>query len=128
MPFVPYTTMPFYPGPVSLHPDVLEVLRRDYGPPRFDEKYADLYRATCANIRKFAGTGHEIMLPTGEGMLALWSALKCTLRPGDPVVSVGTGVFGDGFGDMAASLGCVVEKVSLPYDSTITPETLERNA
>ena len=33
---------------------------------------------------------------TGEGMLALWGALKSCLKPGDHVVSVGTGVFGDG--------------------------------
>lgn len=126
MPFAPYTAMPFYPGPVSIHPDALEALRRDYGPPRFGTDYADLYRATCSNLQKFAGTTHEIVLPTGEGMLALWGALKCTLRPGDPVVTVGTGVFGDGFGDMASSLGCVVEKVSLPYDSTLTEEALDR--
>lgn len=126
MPFSPYTPLPFYPGPVSLHPAVSEALRQDYGPPRFGEGYANMYKATCRNIQKFAGTDNEVILPTGEGMLALWSALKCTLRPGDPVVAVGTGVFGDGFGDMAAGLGCVVEKVSLPYDSTITPEALER--
>ena len=29
MPLAPYTTMPFYPGPVSIHPDALEALRRD---------------------------------------------------------------------------------------------------
>ena len=125
MPFSPYATMPFYPGPVSLHPDVCQALRRDYGPPRLGNDYAGLYQAVCANLGKFAGTSHEIVLPSGEAMLGLWSALTCTLRPGDPVVSVGTGVFGDGFGDMAASLGCVVEKVSLPYDSTIDAEALE---
>lgn len=126
MPFAPYTAMPFYPGPVSMHPAALEALRRDYGPPRSGTDYVELYRATCDHIRTFAGTDHEVALPTGEGMLGLWGALKCTLRPGDPVVTVGTGVFGDGFGDMAASLGCVVEKVSLPYDSTLTEEALDR--
>ena len=126
MPFAPYTAMPFYPGPVSMHPDALEALGRDYGPPRFGTDYVEQYRAACDHIRTFAGTDHEVVLPTGEGMLGLWGALKCTLRPGDPVVTVGTGVFGDGFGDMAASLGCVVEKVSLPYDSTLTEEALDR--
>lgn len=126
MSFTPYATMPFYPGPVSVHPAVSEALSRDYGPPRFGDGYSELYRATCAHLRKLAGTESEIVLPTGEGMLGLWAALKCTLRPGDTVVSVGTGVFGDGFGDMAASLGCVVEKVSLPYDSTLSSPALER--
>ena len=52
-------------------------------------------------------------------MPAWWAGLRRCLRPGDPVVSVGTGLFGDGIGDMAAAFGCRVVKVSLPYDSTI---------
>ena len=63
---------------------------------------------------------------TGEGMLALWGALKSCLKPGDHVVSVGTGVFGDGIGEMAESFGCIVEKVSLPYDCSIRESDLRR--
>ena len=59
-------------------------------------------------------------------MVGLWGALKSCLKAGDKVVTVGTGVFGDGFADMAESLGCVVDKVSFPYDSTITRNDLER--
>lgn len=44
------------------------------------------------------GTKDDVVLMTGEGMLALWGALKSCLKPGDHVVSVGTGVFGDGIG------------------------------
>jgi aspartate aminotransferase-like enzyme len=52
-------------------------------------------------------------------MLALWGALKSCLVPGDRVLSIATGVFGDGIGDMAAAIGAEVRKVSLPYDQTI---------
>lgn len=126
MTFTPYATLPFYPGPVSLHPAASEVLRADYGPPRFGDEYAEMYRNTCHNLQKMCGTTQEVVIPTGEGMLGLWSALKCTLKPGDAVVTVGTGVFGDGFADMALALGCVVEKVSLPYNSTISVDALEK--
>ena len=54
----------------------------------------------------------------------LWGALKSCLKPGDHVVSVGTGVFGDGIGEMAESFGCIVEKVSLPYDCSIRESDL----
>lgn len=109
----------FIPGPVTLHPAAAEALRRDYGPPRFGTEYLNLYRETCAMLKRFAGTKNEFVLPTGEGMVALWGALKSVLKPGDTVLSVGTGVFGDGFADMAEALGCRAEKISLPYDSTI---------
>ncbi|MEI3479744.1 MAG: aminotransferase class V-fold PLP-dependent enzyme [Bilophila sp.] len=74
------------------------------------------------------GTTNDVVLMTGEGMLALWGALKSCLKPGNPVVTVGTGVFGDGVADMAASFGCVVEKVSLPYDSTIDDLSMTEDA
>lgn len=124
--FKRFAKLPFYPGPVSLFPEVAGVFQTDYGPPRSSPQFGEDYRLACKNLQVLMGTSSEVVLLTGEGMLGLWSALKCTLEPGDTMVSVGTGVFGDGFGDMAAGMGCVVEKVSLPYDSTITPEALER--
>lgn len=114
-----YAPIPMVPGPVSVHPDVLAALGRDYGSGQVESDFMCLYDATSRAIGQLMGTRNEVVLMTGEGMLALWGALKSCLKPGDPVVSVGTGVFGDGIGDMAASMGCRVEKVSLPYNSTI---------
>ena len=124
--FQPYAALPFYPGPVSLHPAVAAVLGKDYGPPRTGTEYLELYRSVRARLQTVLGTGEDVIIGTGEGMLALWGALKSLLRPGDTVLSVGTGVFGDGFADMAEALGCRAVRVSEPYDSTITDATLER--
>ena len=54
--FTPYARLPFYPGPVTLHPAAAEALRRDYGPPRFGTEYLELYRDVCGMLRRFAGT------------------------------------------------------------------------
>ena len=124
--FQPYAAMPFYPGPVSVHPAVASVLARDYAPPRMGEEYLELYRSVCTRLQGLLGTKEDVLLGTGEGMLVLWGALKSLLKPGDVVLSVGTGVFGDGFGDMAEILGCKAVKVSEPYDTTITASTLEK--
>jgi aspartate aminotransferase-like enzyme len=70
-------------------------------------------------LAKLMYTNDDVVMMTGEGMLALWAALKSCLVPGDSVVCVGTGVFGDGMADMARAIGCTVTKVSFPYDSTI---------
>ena len=114
-----YAPIPMVPGPVALHEDVIAVLGRDYGSGQVESDFMCLYDATSRSLARLMGTTNDVVLMTGEGMLALWGALKSCLKPGDPVVTVGTGVFGDGVADMAASFGCVVEKVSLPYDSTI---------
>ena len=119
-----YAPIPMVPGPVALHEDVIAVLGRDYGSGQVESDFLCLYDATSRGIGKLMGTKDDVVLMTGEGMLALWGALKSCLKPGDPVVSVGTGVFGDGIGEMAESFGCIVEKVSLPYDCSIRESDL----
>ena len=119
-----YAPIPMVPGPVALHEDVITVLGRDYGSGQVESDFLCLYDATSRGIGKLMGTKDDVVLMTGEGMLALWGALKSCLKPGGHVVSVGTGVFGDGIGEMAESFGCIVEKVSLPYDCSIRESDL----
>lgn len=119
-----YAPIPMVPGPVALHEDVIAVLGRDYGSGQVESDFLCLYDAASRGIGKLMGTKDDVVLMTGEGMLALWGALKSCLKPGDHVVSVGTGVFGDGIGEMAESFGCIVEKVSLPYDCSIRESDL----
>lgn len=114
-----YAPIPMVPGPVALHPDVIRVMGQDYGSGQVEADFTGMYDATSRNIARLMSTHDDVVLMTGEGMLALWGALKSCLKPGDPVVVVGTGVFGDGVGDMAKSFGCKVEAVSLPYNSTL---------
>ena len=115
----PYIPVPMLPGPVTVPDSVLEAMNRDYGTDDFDEAYLQLYAATAGNLARMAGTSNEVVLMTGEGMLGLWAALKSCLAPGDRVLAVSTGLFGDGLGQMAASLGCEVLHYSLPYNQTI---------
>ena len=105
----PYIPVPMLPGPVTVPDSVLEIMRRDYGTDDFDAAYLELYKATGKNLAALAETVHDVVIMTGEGMLGLWAALKSSLEPGDKVLSVGTGLFGDGLGQMAASLGCEVK-------------------
>ncbi len=125
MSYQPYATMPFYPGPVTIHEKVAKAMYEDFAPPRFAMDYTNLYTGLAQKVQRIIETESEVIFPTGEAMLGLWAALKSCLKAGDKVLTVGTGVFGDGFADMAESLGCIVEKVSLPYNSTINAEALE---
>jgi aspartate aminotransferase-like enzyme len=85
-----------------------------------EPEFLELYNHTETSLKTILSTRNRVVIQTGEGMLALWSALKSCLVPGDRVLSIATGVFGDGIGDMAASMGTEVRKISLPYDETIS--------
>lgn len=115
----PYTRIPMIAGPTTLHPAVFESMRRDFGSGQHEADFLPFYAETAKALAVILNTGNDVVLMTGEAMLVLWGALKSCLAAGDRVLTIGTGVFGDGFADMAASFGCEVEKISLPYDSTI---------
>ncbi len=110
--------IPMIPGPVSVPADVLAAYQADYGSGDLEPEFLDLYNRTEANLRIILGTRNSVAIQTGEGMLALWSALKSCIRPGERVLALATGVFGYGIGDMARSIGAEVRTLGLPYDQT----------
>jgi aspartate aminotransferase-like enzyme len=68
-------------------------------------------------------TDNAVVILSGEGMSALWGAMKSCIVPGDKVLAVATGLFGHGIADMAQSIGADVRKVSLPDNQTISDTT-----
>jgi aspartate aminotransferase-like enzyme len=107
------------PGPTFVPARILSAMSRDYGSGQIDPAYLALYAETGRRVGALIGTRNDLVFMSGEGMLALWAALKSCLRSGDAVLSVVSGVFGDGIADMASSIGCRTEKISFPYNSTI---------
>jgi aspartate aminotransferase-like enzyme len=69
-------------------------------------------------------TESDAVIMTGEGMVALWGALKSVLRPGDKVLAVDNGLFGQGVGQMAESLGAQVVFVSSDWRKRIDPSVV----
>ncbi|GAB4272573.1 MAG: aminotransferase class V-fold PLP-dependent enzyme [Candidatus Rifleibacteriota bacterium] len=107
------------PGPVSVPEPVLKAMAINYGSGDLEPEFLELYKRTELKLKKILNTENSVIMQTGEGMWGLWGALKSTLRPGDRVVSVCTGVFGYGIADMAEKLGANVERLELEYDSTV---------
>ncbi len=112
--------IPMVPGPVKLPQAILDVYQTNYGSADLEVEFLELYNRTEANLKAILGTEKQVIIQTGEGMLALWSALKNCIIPQDRVLSIATGVFGHGIGDMASLIGAEVKKVSIPYNETIS--------
>jgi len=111
--------IPMVPGPVKAHPAVLEAYRVDYGSADLEKEYVELYTQSEINLKRILQTQNSVVIFLGEGMMALWGALKSCLRPGDRVLAIGTGVYGYGIGDMAAAVGAEIRTVGLSYDETL---------
>ena len=111
--------IPMVPGPVVVPAAIRQVYLEPYGSGDLEGEFIDLYSRTQRRLKAILGTRDDIVIQSGEGMLALWSALKSCLVPGDRVLAVATGVFGYGIGEMAQSIGADVKIIGFSYDETI---------
>ncbi len=110
--------IPMVPGPTAVPQSILEAMNKDYPSPDLEVEFIDLYNQTEKMLQILFGTSNRVVIHTGEGMIALWGALKSTIQPGDKVLSLATGVFGYGIAEMAASIGAEVKVYGLEYDQT----------
>ncbi len=114
-------TLPLVPGPVSITEQVLAAYQVNYGSSDLEPEFFELYRRCEAGLQEMLGTTNQVTIQSGEGMLALWGALKSVLKPGDRVLAVATGLFGYGIGEMAAQLGAEVETVGFETNGIADP-------
>ena len=121
-------SIPLVPGPVSIPPAVLAAYGVDYGSADLEEEFFGLY-ATCeADLQRLLATKNDVTIQSGEGMLALWGALKSVLEPGDRVLAVSTGLFGAGIGEMARTCGAEVETLDFGNDDVADPAVVRAAA
>lgn len=112
--------IPMIPGPVRVPDEILAAYQTDFGSGDLETEFLDLYNQTEANLQRIIKTKNHVVIHTGEGMVALWGAIKSCLLPGDRLLAIATGLFGYGFGDMARSIGVEVRTYGTSYDETIT--------
>ena len=116
--------IPLVPGPVSIPEDVLAAYQDDYGSSDMEEDFFQLYSECESGLKTILATENEIAILSGEGMVALWAALKSALLPGDRVLAVATGVFGYGIAEMAKQIGAEVEIVGFGYDQVLDADVV----
>ncbi len=121
----PQYRLPLIPGPVSVPAEVLAARERDYPSPDVEEGFFVLYERVQALLKTIMGTSHPPAIMLGEAMLVLWGAVKSCVAPGDRVLALSSGLFGEGFGDMARSVGAEVRLLAFDDDAALDPQQVE---
>src|SRR2546430_13062354 len=83
--------------------------------------FAAIMHEVHANLRYFFVTAHRVLTFPASGTGGLEAAIVNLLSPGDEVLAVSTGVFGDRFARIAAAFGLVVHPLDYPWGRAADP-------
>ena len=113
------------PGPTSLPSPVREAGGRQMMNHRGPE-FAGMLERITSGLRLFFGTANEIVLLTAAGTGGLEAAIVNALSPGDPVLAVTIGAFGERFAKIAQVYGAAVTRLETEWGRAAEPDDLRR--
>ncbi len=113
------------PGPTAVPQSILLAGARPMINHRGPEFKAALDDCT-EGLKRVFQTSHEMYILTASGTGGLEAAIVNTLSPGDLVLSVSIGVFGDRFADIADTYGARVEKLDFEMGEAADPEQIRQ--
>jgi aspartate aminotransferase-like enzyme len=111
------------PGPTPIPAEVREAQAQ----PMIDHRgteFAELLHETTAGLAELIGTSGEVLLLTGSGSGAMEAAVVNTLSPGDRVLVVTIGAFGDRFARIASAFGADVDRFEVEWGKAASPDEL----
>jgi aspartate aminotransferase-like enzyme len=95
------------PGPTPCPDEVLQAMSRQMINHR-GEEFAGILQRITDNLKLLFQTRNDVFLLTASGTGGLEAAIVNTLSPGDKILSVSVGVFGDRFATIAERFGAEV--------------------
>ena len=91
-----------------------------------DPYFIEIMEQIKAGLRTLMQTEHEVTVPlSGTGSLGMEAAFVNTVEPGDKVLVLENGVFGNRMADVAQRLGARVTKVEFEWGTPVPAERVE---
>ena len=111
------------PGPTPVPPEVLEAGARPVLHHRGPD-FRELMLRCLGRLREVCRTENEVLLFTASGSGAFESAVVNLLSPGDQVLVVSAGEFGERWAKLAATYGANVQSLRYEWGETPQPDDL----
>ncbi len=115
----------FTPGPTPLLPAAQFAMAAADIHHRTPEFIA-LNKKVLAQLKEFVGTRNEVLLMAASGTGAMEASVSNLTSPGDRVLVLSAGKFGERWVSLAKAFGCEVDLVSAPYGQTFDLEEVRR--
>jgi len=113
----------FIPGPIEVHPDVLQAMARPMIGHRGSE-YSELQKRITEKLQKLAATQSPILISASSGSGLMEGAIRCCTARRAIVFSVGN--FGNRWYDMAVGNAVPADKQEVEWGNGLTPEMVDK--
>lgn len=117
-------TLTMIPGPTPVHPRILDALARptvSHVAPVFVEAF----KSALSDFKKLCQSSlGQPFIVAGSGTLAMEMALVNTVAPGESILVVSQGYFGDRWGDLAAAFGIQCDVLRAEWGRAVPAEEL----
>jgi len=108
------------PGPTPLPPEAIAAVGQQmisHRGPQFESMFADI----TAWLKVFFETEEDVFILTSSGTGGMEAAVANTLSPGDRVLAVSCGVFGNRFSSIAKAFKADVTELNFPMGQPVDP-------
>src|SRR5580698_6346496 len=114
----------FTPGPTPLLPAAQFAMAAADLHHRTAE-FRALYTKVLAQLKEFVGTKNDVLLLSSSGTGAMEASVSNLTSPGDRVLVLSAGKFGERWVSLAKAFGCQVDLVTAPYGETFDLEKIK---
>ncbi|MBI4736373.1 MAG: alanine--glyoxylate aminotransferase family protein [candidate division NC10 bacterium] len=108
------------PGPTPIPPEIVQAMSRPiihHRAPEYEALFAEVRR----DLRQLFQCQNEVLMFAASGTGAMEGAVVNALSPGDPVVVVRGGKFGERWAEICEAYGVRVLPVDVPYGKSVDP-------
>lgn len=110
----------YTPGPTQLLPSAQLAMAAATMHHRTAE-FRALYTRVLADLQTFIGTKNDVVMFTASGTGAMEAAVANLTSPGDRVLVLSAGKFGERWEGLAKTYGCQIDSLRAPYGETVSP-------
>jgi aspartate aminotransferase-like enzyme len=114
----------FTPGPTPLLPQA-QTAMASYSAHHRTADFRALFTRVLADLKQFIGTKNDVLVLSSSGTGFMEASISNLTSPGDRVLVLSSGKFGERWTSLAKAFGCAVETLTAPYGEAISLEEVQ---
>lgn len=111
------------PGPTPVTDEIYEALAQEtWG--HTDPRFVEIYKESIELTKQLFNTDGEVFVVAGSGTIAMEMAIVNTIAPGEKLLVISHGFFGDRFIDIGKAFGIEVETIQAEWGQHVDPDVV----